>query len=88
MRSTPVRSRLMLRKLAPDYNPHDRLGAMNYVQERSAAGEIVTGLLFIDNDAEDLHANHGITETPLNVLNEKELCPGSATLAKINASFQ
>src|SRR3974390_1732682 len=81
-------SRLMLRKLASDYNPHDRLAAMSYVQERSAAGEIVTGLLFIDNDAEDLHANHRVTETPLNALGEKELCPGSAILAKINASLQ
>jgi 2-oxoglutarate/2-oxoacid ferredoxin oxidoreductase subunit beta len=81
-------SRLMLRKLASDYNPHDRLTAMSYVQERSAAGEIVTGLLFIDNDAEDLHANHGTTETPLNALGEKELCPGPGILAKINASLQ
>jgi 2-oxoglutarate ferredoxin oxidoreductase subunit beta len=81
-------SRLMLRKLASDYNPHDRLAAMSYVQERSAAGEIVTGLLFIDNDAEDLHANHATTETPLNALGEKELCPGPEILAKINASLQ
>jgi 2-oxoglutarate ferredoxin oxidoreductase subunit beta len=81
-------SRLMLRKLASDYNPHDRLGAMSYVQERSAAGEIVTGLLFIDNDAEDLHANHATTETPLNALGELELCPGPEILAKINASLQ
>jgi 2-oxoglutarate ferredoxin oxidoreductase subunit beta len=81
-------SRLMLRKLASDYNPHDRLAAMSYVQERSAAGEIVTGLLFIDNEAEDLHANHATTETPLNALGEKELCPGPEILAKINASLQ
>jgi 2-oxoglutarate/2-oxoacid ferredoxin oxidoreductase subunit beta len=81
-------SRLMLRKLASDYNPHDRLAAMSYVQERSAAGEIVTGLLYIDNDAEDLHANHAITETPLNALGETELCPGPAILVKINASLQ
>jgi 2-oxoglutarate/2-oxoacid ferredoxin oxidoreductase subunit beta len=81
-------SRLMLRKLASDYNPHDRLAAMSYVQERSAAGEIVTGLLFIDNDSEDLHANHAITDTPLNALGETELCPGPVILAKINASLQ
>jgi 2-oxoglutarate ferredoxin oxidoreductase subunit beta len=81
-------SRLMLRKLASDYNPHDRLAAMSYVQESAAAGEIVTGLLFIDNNAEDLHASHAITETPLNALGEKELCPGTEILAKINASLR
>jgi 2-oxoglutarate/2-oxoacid ferredoxin oxidoreductase subunit beta len=81
-------SKLVLRKLASDYDPHDRLAALNYVQRHSAAGEIVTGLLFIDNEAEDLHCHQGITETPLNALGEKELCPGSAALAKINASLR
>ena len=28
---------------------------MNYLQERHAAGEIVTGLLYVDPQAEDLH---------------------------------
>src|SRR5919202_2458045 len=35
---------LRLRKLAPDYDPHDRVAALAYLQERHAAGEIVTGL--------------------------------------------
>src|SRR5439155_5150630 len=33
---------LYLRKLHDGYDPHDRVHAMNYLQERSAAGEIVT----------------------------------------------
>src|ERR671912_1113297 len=36
-------SRLALRKLAPDYDVHDRRVAMNYMLERQAAGEVVTG---------------------------------------------
>jgi 2-oxoglutarate/2-oxoacid ferredoxin oxidoreductase subunit beta len=79
-------STLVLRKLAADYDPRDRLAAMSYVQKRTAAGEIVTGLLFVDHEAEDLHSHHGITDTPLNALKEGELCPGSEALAKINAS--
>jgi 2-oxoglutarate/2-oxoacid ferredoxin oxidoreductase subunit beta len=81
-------SQLVLRKLDAAYNPHDRLFAMRYVQERSAAGEIVTGLLFIDKDAEDLHVHHATTATPLNALNEAELCPGPVVLEKINASLR
>ena len=61
---------------------------MSYVQERAAQGEYVTGLLFIDNEAEDMHAHQGTTETPLNALGEAELCPGASTLAKINASLR
>ncbi len=81
-------SRLALRKLSPDYHVHDRRGAMNYLMERQAAGEVVTGLLYVEPDPEDLHANFNTTATPLNALGEKELCPGSAALDKINAGLR
>jgi 2-oxoglutarate ferredoxin oxidoreductase subunit beta len=81
-------SRLALRKLAADYNPHDRVGAMNYLAQRAALGEIVTGLLYVDSEPEDLHAHLNTVQTPLNVLGEKELCPGSAALERINASLR
>ena len=42
---------LRLRKLAPDYDPHDRIAAMTYLQARHAAGEIVTGMLYVAPDA-------------------------------------
>ena len=81
-------SRLALRKLHPDYDVHDRRGAMNYLMERQEAGEVVTGLLYVEKDPEDLHANVNTTATPLNALGEKELCPGSAVLDKINAGLR
>ena len=81
-------SRLALRKLAADYDPHDRLAAMAYLQERAAAGEIVTGLLYVEPEAADLHAHLETVDAPLNALGEAELCPGSAVLAKINASLR
>ena len=77
-----------LRKLAPDYDVHDRRVAMNYLLERQAAGEVVTGLLFVDRDPEDLHQHFNTVDTPLNALSEKELCPGSAALEKINAALR
>jgi 2-oxoglutarate ferredoxin oxidoreductase subunit beta len=79
---------LRLRKLAPDYDPTDRVAAMNYLQERKAAGEIVTGLLYVDPDPTDLHANMGTVGVPLNRLGDAELCPGSAALARINAALR
>src|SRR5579872_1899278 len=41
---------LRLRKLHTDYDVHDRISALTYMQERHAAGEIVTGLLYVDPD--------------------------------------
>jgi 2-oxoglutarate ferredoxin oxidoreductase subunit beta len=81
-------SRLLLRKLAMDYDPHNRISAMNYLAERHAAGEIVTGLLYVDPEPDDLHAHLATVEKPLNALDEAELCPGQAALEKLNASLR
>ncbi len=79
---------LRLRKLHADYDPTDRVAAMNYLQERKAAGEIVTGLLYIDPEPQDLHANLGTVAVPLNQLDDAALCPGAAALEKVNASLR
>ncbi|MDR7270298.1 2-oxoglutarate ferredoxin oxidoreductase subunit beta [Pelomonas saccharophila] len=81
-------STLRLRKVAPDYDPTDRLGAMNAMQLRAAAGEIATGLLYVDPAAKDWHAAQRTTAAALNTLDEAALCPGSAALAKINAGLR
>src|SRR5471030_1934063 len=48
---------LRLRKLHDDYDASDRIGAMNYLQQRRAAGEVVTGLLYLNSEAGDMHAS-------------------------------
>jgi 2-oxoglutarate/2-oxoacid ferredoxin oxidoreductase subunit beta len=79
---------LTLRKLALDYDPHDRVAAMHYLHERHADGEIVTGLLFVDPEAHDLHDHLNTVDAPLNQLGEAELCPGSEALRRLNASLR
>jgi 2-oxoglutarate ferredoxin oxidoreductase subunit beta len=60
---------------------------MYHIALHGARGEIVTGLLYVDGAAEDLHAHLKTVETPLNRLGEPELCPGAAALAAINAEL-
>ncbi|GMV01049.1 MAG: 2-oxoacid:ferredoxin oxidoreductase subunit beta [Burkholderiaceae bacterium] len=79
---------LRLRRLATDFDPTDRIGAMNQVMARQAMGEIVTGLLFVDAAAGDLHERLGTPETAMNRLDEVALCPGSAMLERINAALR
>jgi 2-oxoglutarate ferredoxin oxidoreductase subunit beta len=81
-------SRLVLKKIAADYDPHDRIGAMNFLAQHAAKGQVVTGLIFLDSEPEDLHQHFNTVDQPLNSLSEKELCPGSTTLEKINASLR
>jgi len=81
-------SKIALRKIDADYDPHDRLGAMTFLQKHAAKGQIVTGLLYVDPDSEDLHSHLNTVDTPLNQLAEKTLCPGNNALEKINASMR
>jgi 2-oxoglutarate ferredoxin oxidoreductase subunit beta len=76
---------LRLRKLAEGYDPGDRLAAMSHIASHEARGEILTGLLYVNASAEDLHDHLHTVAVPLNRLGERELCPVSAALAAINA---
>ncbi|HEX2593405.1 MAG TPA: hypothetical protein VHL34_18025, partial [Rhizomicrobium sp.] len=79
---------LKLHKLHANYDPTNRAAALGYLQEREAAGEVVTGLLYVDPAAEDLHANLNTTAAPLNRLGEATLCPGSKALVDFNADYR
>ena len=79
---------LRLRKLEDKYDPSDRIAAMTYVQSRYAIGEIVTGLLHFAATPRDLHGSLNTVALPLNQLGERELCPGSAALEKLNQSLR
>jgi 2-oxoglutarate ferredoxin oxidoreductase subunit beta len=78
---------LRLRKLGAGYDPGDRLAAMSHIAAHATRGEILTGLLYVDGAADDLHAHLKTVDLPLNRLTEKELCPGAAVLAAINAEL-
>lgn len=79
---------LRLRSLQNDYNPTDRYAAMSYMQSHQALGEVVTGLLYVDPLATDLHTALNTSATPLNAQAAAHLSPGAAALEKINASLR
>jgi 2-oxoglutarate ferredoxin oxidoreductase subunit beta len=78
---------LRLRKLAQGYDAGDRLAAMSHIASHESRGEILTGLLYVQPDADDLHANLNTIDVPLNRLGTRDLCPGSAALASLNAEL-
>lgn len=79
---------IRLRKLAKDWDPLDRISAMNAVQNSKRKGEILTGLLFVDPDSSDLHQLLQTNDRPLNSLTKAELCPGAGILRDINADLR
>ena len=79
---------IRLRKLKSDYDATNRIAAMNYVQQHHAKGEVVTGLLYVDTEAGDMHEHINTTDTAFNKLTSKQLCPGTSVLDRINASLR
>jgi 2-oxoglutarate ferredoxin oxidoreductase subunit beta len=77
-----------LHKLEKDWDPMSRISATNAMMKARAKGEILTGLLYMDPDSNDLHDLIQTSTRPLNSINERELCPGSEALVKLNASLR
>ena len=79
---------LRLRKLRADYDPTDRVGAIDRLHRHQARGEMLTGLLYLDMQAQDLHAALNTSARPLNTLTEAELCPGADRLERLNDALR
>lgn len=79
---------LYFKSLPEGYDPTDRQKVFSYVLEQQKNGEIITGLLFVDPRAPDLHEVNCTSETPLARLSFEKLCPGSAALDQLQAEFR
>ncbi len=79
---------LHLHKLAEDLDPFNRKSAMTKLEEFKEEGKILTGLIYMDRTAPELHEVLDTVHKPLNTLTETDLCPGSKVLENINASLR
>lgn len=89
--ATPVTlhdgSQVILRKLDPNYDPTNRGKVFEYVRDRQAQNEYVTGLIYLDEKSPEFHDVNGTPATALNKLPYEKLTPGSAGLKKILAKY-
>ncbi len=81
-------SHIVLRKLDKDFDPTDRVSVLSNLQEGVVAGEITTGLLYVDESQPEMHELNNTTQTPLRDLPFDKLCPGNDTLQKIQARYR
>jgi 2-oxoglutarate/2-oxoacid ferredoxin oxidoreductase subunit beta len=79
---------MRLRKLHTDFDPTDRRGAMDHVQALAEKGEVATGLLYVNPEAEDMHVALKTVKGALNELGDEALCPGAEALLRINAGLR
>jgi len=76
------------RKLADDYDPTDRIAATAYVRAAQERGEVVTGLLYIDESAKDMHGVNNTVRTPLSQMPYEQLSPGAAALDALMETYR
>jgi 2-oxoglutarate/2-oxoacid ferredoxin oxidoreductase subunit beta len=81
-------SHLLLNKLDQSWDPRSRSSAVQALHRSRERGEVLTGLLYIDESSSDLHDILNTSDTPLNALPQSVLCPGSAKLDEINRSLR
>jgi len=81
-------SEIRLRKLADDHDFRDRAAALTMLERHRLAGEIATGLIYLDDASTDLHDRLNTTKRPLNSLDTEDLCPGAKALEAINAALR
>ena len=79
---------MRFRSVPEGYDPTDRLSVASYLDERHAMGEIVTGLLYANEDVPDIHELNRTPDEPLVSIPYDKLCPGSDALAKFQESYR
>jgi 2-oxoglutarate/2-oxoacid ferredoxin oxidoreductase subunit beta len=81
-------SAIHLHKLAKDWDPTDRMSTVRALHASRAQGEVLTGLLYIDESSKDLHEILNTSDAPLNKLDKPVLCPGREMLSQLNAGLR
>ncbi len=71
-----------------NYDPTNRAKVTEYLHRRQSEGEILTGLLYIDETVGDVHEMNGTTGVPLTRVPYEKLCPGAAALEELQEEFR
>src|SRR5271170_1595361 len=71
-----------------NYDPTDRAKVHSYLEEHQGKGEVVTGLLYLDESVPDLHEMNKTTDIALTKVPYQKLCPGAAALDRLQEDFR
>jgi 2-oxoglutarate ferredoxin oxidoreductase subunit beta len=81
-------SHLYLRKVAEDYNPSNKLAAINLLHETASRGEFATGMIYIAPDQENFIDAMNMVEKPLAMLGPDQTRPPKAVLDELMAGLR
>jgi len=81
-------SRLRLKKLDRDYDPTNAMGAVRAIHEAKASDEVLTGILYLDQDSPTLIDKLKVLDEPLATLPQERVRPSRETLAAIMDEYR
>lgn len=76
-------SRILLKKLAEEYDPTNKVEALRVLTEAHEKGEVVTGLFYVDTERENFLQMLNLVDEPLATLPESRVRPPRQVLAEI-----
>jgi 2-oxoglutarate ferredoxin oxidoreductase subunit beta len=80
-------SNLMLKKLAREYDPCDRVAALSLLEQARAEQQLLTGLIYFSPDQPSLQEVEDLIDMPLSQLPDEMLRPAPETLKAVMAEF-
>jgi 2-oxoglutarate/2-oxoacid ferredoxin oxidoreductase subunit beta len=81
-------SRLLLKKLGREYDPTDKLGAIEALHKSAAKEEVLTGVLYVDTARQNFVQMQRLPSSPLATLPESRIRPSREALEQINEEFR
>jgi 2-oxoglutarate ferredoxin oxidoreductase subunit beta len=81
-------STVHFRAVGEEYDPTNRDAAYAHIRRLQSQGEVVTGLLYIDQGAADMHGINRTIDEPLTGVPYEQLCPGSAALEALQDEYR
>jgi 2-oxoglutarate ferredoxin oxidoreductase subunit beta len=78
---------VQLKKLGKDHNPTDKMSALQLLEDARRSGELVTGIIYINESRGTLLDTEHVHDTPLALLPESLVRPSRESLADVMKSF-
>ena len=70
------------------YDPTDRARVSAFLDKHQQTGEVLTGLLYLNESAADMHELSNSSDVPMAHLPFEALCPGSTVLEELQQEFR
>ena len=81
-------SKILLHKLEQDYDPSNRIHALEVLHEAARRGEVLTGIIYLDTSRPTFTEVLNLCDEPLALLPEERVRPSREVLEQINEEFQ